>query len=177
MNNYKLITHGLSLIIGGIISYLISPLTFLMFLVIWLDAMIISHISGLNSLGFELITLAGLISGLALGPVVGFFFSLLLMPLLLTILKSIDFKTLSLVPPNLNFVAIAIAAALAGFLLSSQIFLVAVIIALFFRHIVSTMIDFVISGGFSIVFSAINIIFTLGFLYAIRTIGLLALFV
>ena len=176
--SYKLISHGLTLIVGSIVAYLISPLTFLVFLLIWIDAMLIAHIAGLKQIGFELVTLAGLIGGLALGPIGGFFFSLLGLPLILSVLNSMHYKTLFPIYPNLNFVAIAIAAGIAGALLSPTFFIIAVVIALLFRHIVGAVIDFVVSGGFtSLIFGIINILFSLGFIYFLRIIGLLGLIV
>ncbi|MBI4894902.1 MAG: hypothetical protein HY831_00260 [Candidatus Aenigmarchaeota archaeon] len=176
--SYKLTVYALTLIVGSLLAYLINPLIFLVYLLLWIDAMIIAnYILTIRTIGFELVTLSGLIAGIALGPIFGFFYSLLLMPLLITILSSLSAKDVIPIYPNINFVAIAIASAMIGFLPAQFGFLIAVIIALLFKQITAAIVQAVISGGFGAVFMFINFIFSLAFIYLLNVIGLLALIV
>lgn len=176
--SYKITVYALTLIIGSVIAYLINPLIFLAYLLLWIDAMIIAnYILTIKSIGFELVTLSGLVAGIALGPIFGFFYSLLLMPLLITILSSLSARDIIPIYPNINFVAIAIASAMIGFLPAQFGFLAAVIIALLFKQITSVIVQLVISGGFGAVFMFINFIFSLGLIYVLNTIGFLSLII
>ncbi|GEM_PF-4262911 len=176
--SYKITVYVLTLVIGSILAYLINPLIFLVYLLLWIDAMIIAnYILTIRTIGFELVTLSGLIAGIALGPIFGFFYSLLLMPLLITILSSMSAKDVIPIYPNVNFVAIAIAAAMIGFLPAQFGFLAAVIVALLFKQITAAVMQAIISGGFGAIFMFINFIFSLGFIYILNQIGFLALII
>lgn len=170
------IAYAATLIIGSVLAYFfVNPLSFLVYFLVWLDIVVIARIPAAESLGFEVLTLAAIIGGVALGAVAGFLFALVGIPLLATLLNAAVFRTFSPRIPSFDFVAVGIAAMLAGFLVGPLSFIAGVFLAVFFKHVIMNATRIAMGGGISYGPSFFNIVFTWLVLIALKDIGLLAI--
>lgn len=172
------VAYIVTLVMGSLAAFFINPLSLLVYLFIWFDVLVLGRISMVvRTVGLELFTLSAIISGIALGPVIGFFFSLIGIPLLTLAIYGAVYRSFTMYLPSFDFVAMAFAAAFAGFLAPQMPFLAAVFIAVFFKHVVMNVINLFMHGGIDYASPAVNIIFTTLFILLLKEMGLLAVFV
>jgi hypothetical protein len=165
----------LTFAVGSIISYyFVNPLAFLVYLFLWTDSVVLYHFVTAQKIGFELITVASIISGIALGPLGGIIFSVIGVPAIATALYVIVFRDDHPLFPNIDFVVAGMSAALAGYLFSGFSFLTAVFAAVFFKHLVMNLINRTMGSDITYGESFFNILFTFAFMLFIERIGLLA---
>lgn len=120
----KLHALALSLFTGLLIFYIFggTPLT-IVFLLLWIDKVIFGMLRILNPFGIELVTVSTIILGIAYGPVFGFFFSIIFIPMIEGI-KHLFIKVYAEWPPFIPSVAHlsdAIVAAIVGVLRSQPL--------------------------------------------------------
>ena len=178
MGAYSKLAQLGTLVFGAVLAYaVLNPLGALVYILIWLDVFVLARILLAQNFGFEFLTLAAIISGISLGPVAGFAFTLIAMPILIMLLTGIAYSTFIPTTPNVTFIAMALAAAFAGLLAPAFAILPVVFVAVLFRHFVHTLFNMKIKFGVMWWTSAINSIFTTGFIFFIGQIGVLSVFV
>jgi hypothetical protein len=164
----------LTLIFGSLVAYIFfSPLVLLIYLLIWFDITILSYTPTAEILGFETLTIAAIMSGVALGPLGGFLFGIIGLPVIILILYAVVFKTLSPYAPNFSFVAMGIAAA-ATATLSPLGFLTAVFLGVMLKHVISYAIYAATGSGIEFGVAIFNVAFSTLFLFFANSVGLLS---
>lgn len=183
MKTDKFLIYLGTLVLGIILSYfLINPLAAFVYLLIWIDVLVIARIEFAEMAGIETLTLAAVISGIAFGPVIGFFFSLFGISLVAILLVYLVKKSLTERLPNIYFIGMASAAALSGILITHIPLLAVVAIAVIFKHVVYYAINIGIANigiehPWDILSLIINVAFSVIFVSVIQQMGLLSYFV
>lgn len=177
MGTYQYLAYLFTLIFGGIFTYfLLNPLGLLVYLLLWVDSFVLPRLFISGVLGFELISLSAIISGIALGPWYGFLFVLFGIPLIVSSIKSIVNWNVIPVLPNFDVLIIALVAVVAGALKSQIPFVPLIFISILFKHFIINMVNAKMGNEITYMPSALNIGFTVAFTLAIERIGLLDLF-
>lgn len=177
MGKYEYLAYLFTLIFGGLFTFfLINPLGLLVFLLIWSDIIILPRFVISGILGFELISLSAIISGISLGPGYGFLFVLLGTPLIATSIRSIITFNFIYTLPNFDILVIALSAVVAGVLKSYIGFVPLVFIAILFKYFVINMVNVKMGAEITYLPTILNIGFTVAAIIVIEKIGLLGLF-
>ncbi|MBI1972024.1 MAG: hypothetical protein HYS53_01860 [Candidatus Aenigmarchaeota archaeon] len=166
-------SYGITLLVGvALTALLFNPLAALVYILVWLDILVLARAAFAESIGFELLTLAAIISGLSFGPAGGFIFSIIGIPVLASLINAAVFRAFSPRIPSVDFAAMGIAAGMAGALAASMPFFTAIIIAVIFKHALMNGIRIAMGGGMDYT-SVINILFTAFALAVIKGAGLI----
>jgi hypothetical protein len=178
MSRYVFISKYGTLLFGSILAYgFIGPLGVLVYILVWLDTLVIMNMLPAKTVGFELLTLAAIISGIALGPVGGFLFTMIVIPALIYGLYQLVYHYLLteiMIIPNVDFLAMAIASVFAGILITFLPFFFAVLISLLFRYFVLAMINMNIRGSsIDYAYAFMNLLFSYFILVVIQGTGLI----
>lgn len=177
MRAYEYLAYLFTLVFGGIFAYfLLNPLGLLVYLLLWVDILILPKFFISGVLGFELISLSAIASGIALGPGYGFLFALLGIPLIVTLTRSI--VNFNIIPalPNFDILIIALSAVISGILKSHIPFVPLIFISILFKHFIINMVNVKMGSEITYLPSILNIGFTIAFALLIERMGLLALF-
>lgn len=166
-----------TLLIGSLLFLILAgPLGLLFFLLIWIDALVLFDTVFVKVIGIDLITLAAIMSGIALGPVLGFIFGLLVIPGIVLLFVGLVHRYWMIeFLPSMDYLYAGIAAGVAGLLSLFLPFLITVVAAVFLRFIASSIINKNIYGNAGLNFAFINIIFTLVVLMGLNATGILGI--
>ncbi len=170
---YTILAYVFTLVFGSIFAYyLLNPLGLLVYLLIWLDALVLPRFVVAETFGFELVSLSGIIAGLAFGPLIGFGFVLVGIPAIVTTLRSIASFSIQPVWPNFHVLAISLSAVTAGLLRSHIPLIPLVLISIIFKHFLVNMFNLRTDGEITFAASIINTVFTAAAIVLLNQMGI-----
>lgn len=178
MRKYRYLAYVTTFFFGSLFAFAaINPLASLVYILVWIDTFVLTRIPTARSIGFELRTLAAIIAGLSLGPLIGFLFALAFLPFFITGIIKLVRGFVDVTVPNFAFLTLAFTAAFAGFLNPVFPFLFVIVISVLFKQFANAMINLKFSFGTNPLTATANTIFSIGFLLLLQAIGLLGLVV
>ena len=175
MASYVNITRAGTLLIGSLISLtFLGVLGLIVFLLIWFDTVFLMNYSEVKIVGLDLITLAAIISGIVMGPIAGFLFSMILLPLLIVGLYLLIYRFLLPGYPNIDFLSLGLAAGLAGLMAPLFPLFVTALVAVVFRFIMSILIENRYRGTANYPYAFVNTLVSFFFIFLLNATGILA---
>jgi len=174
MVSYVNITRFGTLVIGSLLSLtFLGPLGLVVFLLIWLDTVFLMNYSEVKIIGLDLITLAAVISGIVMGPIFGFLFSMIVLPLLIVGLYLLTYRFLLPGYPNIDFLSLGLAAGLAGIMAPIFPLYVTALAAVMFRFIISILIERRFRGTANYPYAFVNTLVSFFFIFVLNAAGIL----